>query len=103
MTGNVQITVYSKPDCQQCTATARALTKAGVPFRYIDVTEDPVAFARVQELGYSGVPVVEVGDMHWQGFRPDKLKRLAEIHSSAVNVSKFDAVAGEYLSEDGAA
>ncbi|CDZ92272.1 glutaredoxin family protein [Rhodococcus ruber] len=103
MTDTVQITVYSKPDCQQCTATARVLTKAAVLFEYIDVTKDPVAYARVQELGYTGVPVVEAGDMHWQGFRPDKLRRLAELHSSAANVSELDALAAEYLSEGGAA
>lgn len=99
----VQITVYSKPHCQQCNATTRALTKAATPFRYIDITEDPVAYARVQELGYTGVPVVEAGDMHWQGFRPDKLKRLVELHGTTADVSELDEAAAAYLAEDDAA
>ncbi|WP_072814300.1 glutaredoxin-like protein NrdH [Rhodococcus zopfii] len=70
------ITIYSKPDCQQCTATARALDKGDVPYAYIDVTQRPDALTFIQELGYKAVPVVVAGDMHWGGFRPDRVKAL---------------------------
>lgn len=65
-------TVYSKPSCVQCNATYRALTKAGVEYRVVDVSEDTEAFAYVLALGYQQVPVVETptGE-HWSGFRPD--------------------------------
>ena len=76
------ITVYSKPNCQQCTATYRKLKALGLPFNSFDVTEDAAAAAFVQALGYSQAPVVVVREgedqhmkEHWSGFRPDLLKK----------------------------
>ncbi|MCS6712225.1 glutaredoxin-like protein NrdH [Brachybacterium sp. EF45031] len=73
----MDITVYSKPLCVQCDATKRALTKAGLAFDVVDITEDADALARVKSLGYVQAPVVITGDDHWSGFRPDKIKALA--------------------------
>lgn len=78
-----QMTVYSKPACVQCKATERALTKLGVPFNKIDITQDPQAREYVLSLGYLQAPVVTTVDgEHWSGFRDDRLKiaatRLAE-------------------------
>ena len=72
------ITVYTKPDCPQCTMTKKQLDKLGVEHRVIDVTADPDAHAYVTGLGYQSAPVVVVGDgeRHWGGFSPDKLKGL---------------------------
>jgi glutaredoxin-like protein NrdH len=70
------ITVYAKPMCVQCDATKRALTKAGIPFTVIDITEDADALAYVKSLGYAQAPVVTAGAEHWSGFRPDKIKSL---------------------------
>lgn len=74
------INVYSKPRCQQCTATYRKLKALGLPFNSIDVTEDADALAFIRTLGYQQVPVVvayEGEDIkkHWSGFRPDLLKK----------------------------
>lgn len=71
-----QITVYSKPGCVQCQATTRELDKRGAAYEVHDVTEDQDAYARVRELGYQQVPVVEAGGQHWSGFRPDKIGGL---------------------------
>ncbi|VXA93322.1 glutaredoxin domain-containing protein [Citricoccus sp. K5] len=77
------ITVYSKTNCQQCTATKRWLTKAGTPYEVKQV-DLPLAsaerdIAAIKALGYKGVPVTIVSrdgvpDEHWHGFRPDKLE-----------------------------
>lgn len=72
------IIVYSQPACQQCIATAKFLDKLNVKYDYVDVTEEPEAYAYVRSLGYRSVPVVRNGDEHWQGFRPDLLKALAD-------------------------
>ncbi|UQN30488.1 glutaredoxin-like protein NrdH [Brachybacterium kimchii] len=72
------ITVYSKPMCVQCDATKRALTKSGIDFDVVDMTEDAEALAHVKELGYVKAPVVEVGEDRWSGFRPDKIKAIAQ-------------------------
>lgn len=89
-TSRYDITVYSKPRCPQCDATARLLNRMGAPYTKVDVTEDDVAYAFVKQLGYQQVPVVVVRDLHvegdgrdgnivehWSGFNPDRVKRAA--------------------------
>jgi len=70
------ITVYTKPACVQCTATYRALEKAGVAYDIVDISEDTDARDYVMALGYLQAPVVVAGDSHWSGFRPDRIKTL---------------------------
>ena len=70
------ITVYSKPNCVQCSATYRALDKAGLVYRTVDVALDVEALEQVKSLGYAQAPVVVAGGDHWSGFRPDKIKGL---------------------------
>ena len=71
------ITVYSKPGCVQCTATARELERRNLDFEVVDVSVDDAALQRVMELGYRQAPVVVAGDEHWSGFRPDRIGALA--------------------------
>ena len=71
------ITVYSKPNCVQCSATYRALDKAGLVYRTVDVALDVEALEQVRALGYAQAPVVVAGEDHWSGFRPDKIRTLA--------------------------
>ena len=71
------ITVYSKPNCVQCSATRRALDKAGLVYETVDISRDAEALEQVTSLGYAQAPVVVAGEEHWSGFRPDKIKALA--------------------------
>lgn len=91
------ITLYTKPECQQCEATQRALVKlghvAGRTFEVVDVTVDAAARDRVMALGYSSAPVVVSGDTHFSGFRPDRLKTLpgpADEKSAAVRSERME-------------
>ncbi|MBS9371432.1 redoxin nrdh [Rhodococcus gordoniae] len=72
----MNITVYTKPACVQCTATYRALDKAGIEYDVVDISESPEARDYVMALGYLQAPVVVAGDDHWSGFRPDRIKAL---------------------------
>ena len=72
------ITVYSKSFCVQCTATYRALDKAGLDYEIVDLEQDEDALREVMELGYQQAPVVRHGDEHWAGFRPDLIKAAAQ-------------------------
>ena len=36
------VTVFTKPHCPQCDATKRQLTKLGVPFETVDLTQNPM-------------------------------------------------------------
>ncbi|MGC7304309.1 redoxin NrdH [Mycobacteroides abscessus subsp. abscessus] len=71
------ITVYTKPACVQCNATYKALAKQGIEYNLVDITESPEAREYVMALGYLQAPVVVAGDEHWSGFRPDRIKALA--------------------------
>lgn len=79
----MDITVYSKPACVQCTATYRWLDKHGLDYEVIDLATDPAAFAAVRALGHLSAPVVIVRaadgstEDHWSGFRPDRIDDLA--------------------------
>jgi glutaredoxin-like protein NrdH len=70
------ITVYTKPACVQCSATFKALDKAGIDYRKIDVAENADAREYVMSLGYLAMPVVYLSPTeHWSGFRPDRLRQ----------------------------
>jgi glutaredoxin-like protein NrdH len=74
------ITVYTQPSCIQCTMTKKQLDKLGIDHDTVDVTQDPDAHAYVTGLGYTAAPVVVVndGEDHWAGFKPDRLRGLVE-------------------------
>ena len=73
----MQVTVYSKPSCVQCTATYRSLDREGIEYTVVDVTKNEEALELVRSLGYLVAPVVIAGDQHWGGFRQDLIKAIA--------------------------
>ena len=73
----MSITVYTKPACQQCRATTRALDKAGLEYNLVDISLDDEARDYVMALGHLQAPVVEVDGDHWSGFRPERIRNLA--------------------------
>ena len=73
------ITVYTKPNCVQCTATKRTLSKAGVTFREVDLTVDADALDHLKALGYAQAPVVVAGPESGSGYRPDRIQTLAGV------------------------
>ncbi|MGD9622359.1 MAG: glutaredoxin-like protein NrdH [Mycolicibacterium sp.] len=72
------VTVYTKPACVQCNATYRALDRQGIDYTTVDIAADPEARDYVMALGYITAPVVIAGSEHWSGFRPDRIKALAQ-------------------------
>lgn len=70
------IKVYSKPNCMQCKFTEDWLQKHNIIYEKLDVTTQPSALARVKELGYQSLPVVETEMENWFGFRPNRLEAL---------------------------
>lgn len=88
----LRITLYSKPACVQCTATKRALDKAGLSYETIDVSQDEAALERITGMGFQQAPVVEIDGLvsdtqersagvtytnMWSGYRPDLIGQLA--------------------------
>lgn len=72
------ITLYTKPACMQCNATKKALDRAGLDYEQVDVSTDDEAHDYVLALGYLQAPVVEANGEHWSGFRPERIKALAQ-------------------------
>lgn len=70
------ITVYTKPACVQCEQTKKLLTKNGLEFETIDITEDTAAYDKVVALGFQSAPVVITDTDAWAGFNPAKINGL---------------------------
>lgn len=74
---NPAVTIYSKPQCVQCTAAKRGMNRLGVEYTEVDVTKDAGALAYIKSLGYEAVPVTVVDTatqpVHWYGFVPPLL------------------------------
>lgn len=83
----MSVTVYTKPSCVQCNATKRALAKAGLAYREVDLTQDAEALETVKAMGYQAAPVVFAGGEHWSGFRPDKIKALTAAARDSATVT----------------
>lgn len=74
--GSMTITVYSKPNCVQCTATKTYLQNKGIPYNTIDITTDVEAMDLIIDKGFLAAPVVNAGDLWWSGFQPEKIDAL---------------------------
>ena len=72
------ITVYTKPSCVQCEQTKKLLTKNGLEFETIDITQDTEAYDKVVAMGFLAAPVVVAGENSWAGFQPDKINELVD-------------------------
>ena len=74
-----EITVYTKHGCGPCLITKKFLTEHDIPFKEINVSEQPSGLVELQERGIKSVPLVVV-DGNWDdafgGFQPDRLERL---------------------------
>ena len=71
------VTVYSKPNCVQCTATKNYLDKKGIEYDTIDITQDSEAFDLIVDKGFKAAPVVNAGEAWWSGFQPEKIDEIA--------------------------
>lgn len=80
----MNVEVYSKPQCVQCTHSKTRLQKAGVEYTEIDIMEDESAFQFVTEtLKFRSAPVIVVKDSNgeivdsWAGFNPEKIDSIS--------------------------
>ena len=72
------VAVFTKPHCPQCDATKRQLTKLGVPFETVDLTQNPSTLEQLQAAGFQQAPVVITPDNSWTGYRPDLIREVAQ-------------------------
>lgn len=85
--GNImtKITIYTLPNCVQCTATKKWLKKHDFTYKEINLLEDDEAYKQVNHWGYKSAPIVAVETynnkilssfVHWNGYRPEVLKDI---------------------------
>ncbi|MDF1823203.1 MAG: glutaredoxin domain-containing protein [Verrucomicrobiales bacterium] len=73
--------VYVKPGCPWCVDAIAYLKKGGYHFEEIDVTSDPVAFAKMQEIsGQTSAPTMTVGNLLLADFGVEELVPFLEEH-----------------------
>lgn len=66
------VTVYTKPNCVQCTMTINVLEKQEIPYKTENILTDE-NMDYVKQLGYLAAPVVVTATEHWSGFRPERI------------------------------
>lgn len=71
------VTVHTKPNCPQCTATKRKLGTLGIPYTEVELTEESAA--KFRKFGHLSAPVVTAGEHSFSGYRPDLLEALTKI------------------------
>ena len=74
------VKIYSTPVCPYCHTLKEFLKERGVPFEYIDISQDEKARDEmVKKTGKMEVPVVEIGEEIIQGFDREKICKLLNI------------------------
>ncbi|WBW50190.1 glutaredoxin family protein [Peptoniphilus equinus] len=68
-----KVTVYTSNTCPYCTMAKDYLNDRGVEFVEKNVQNDAEARSELLEKGYTGVPVIVVGDEEIVGFDKHKL------------------------------
>lgn len=73
------IKIYSKPKCMGCKFAKEYLDERNVPYEEIDTYNTEGALEHIKELGFQGLPVIELeGFDPFQGFAPDLLNKMIE-------------------------
>lgn len=74
-----KITVYTTTTCPYCTMMKNFLKEKGLPFKEVNIQQDPVAANRlVKTTGQMGVPQTEINGQWVLGFDPDKVMQLVK-------------------------
>ena len=72
-----EVTVYTTPGCVGCTATKKALDKAGVAYETIDLSSRPDLVSQFRAEGLRQAPIIEAPDgTRTSGFNPDRIKSI---------------------------
>lgn len=76
------ITVYGQPRCFPCKAAQSSLGRQGIPYKYVDISEDPEAAERLRQNGFRSTPVIAFrGSMHTIADLPDITRQYKEAQS----------------------
>lgn len=71
-----KIKIYTLPDCGYCQQVKKHLSKKGVDFEEIVVTQSTDGKKFMKERGYTGVPVTVIGNEEVTGVNLEKIDSL---------------------------
>ena len=74
----MQITLWQKPGCVQCSQTAREFDKRGIIYQTKRLDKSAKAVERFIEMGLTAAPIVETDTKRWSGFRLAKIQSLEQ-------------------------
>ena len=60
-------------------ARDKKINKDGISYNKVDISVDDNARDYIMSLGYLQAPVVIAGTQQWSGFRPNRLRELADL------------------------
>lgn len=88
----MQIEIFTRPNCGQCTATKKWLNRDGIPFIESELDEEHLAYAR--DSGITSAPLVIVWEedrivSSWGGFRPSNIKDAVERYRAHAIATKY--------------
>ena len=72
------VTVFTNPSNPQCEATEQELTRLGVRYVAVDLTQNPSTFEQIKDAGFKQIPVVISPKPSWSGHQPNKIRQLAQ-------------------------
>jgi glutaredoxin-like YruB-family protein len=77
---NMTVTVYSTESCPWCVKVKEFLKQNKVPYKEVNVAEDPEALQdMVEKSGQRGVPVLDVNGTIIVGFDKDAIKAALKL------------------------
>ena len=85
------VTVFTNPNNPQCEATEQELSKLGVRYVAVDLTQNPSTFEQIKDAGFKQIPVVISPNSSWSGHRPDLIRQLAQSIAAATAVKHPDS------------
>ena len=74
---NIMVTMYTTETCSICRVLKKSLTRHGITFEEVDITNDEAKREDLLQRGIMAVPYVESPTVSFQGFRPDLIAKLA--------------------------
>lgn len=79
---STEVVVYSRPGCPYCTMLRTGLKLRGVPFREVNIWQDPeaAAFVRSVARGNETVPTVSIGEVSLVNPSAKEVAALVGVH-----------------------
>lgn len=76
------ITIWTLPNCVQCEATKRQMSKLGIRYEVMNLEQHPEMLEQFKAQGLSAAPIVVTDIKKWSGYRHEKIASLAKYLSS---------------------